>query len=181
MQRNHFVRGLRRNALVVALGLMANGGIHAQSTTGSISGSAPAGATITISNNSGLSRTVTADAQGRYNAGSLPVGTYTVQSGENRREVLVTVGASANASFGAGGDATTLNTVTVKGASIASIDTSTVDTRSVLTASRSSACRLRVPRNPLHCSRRAPFPVLPASSATWFRSVARACPKTRTT
>lgn len=134
MHRNHFVRGLRRNALVVALGLMANGGIHAQSTTGSISGSAPAGATITISNNSGLSRTVTADAQGRYNAGSLPVGTYTVQSGENRREVLVTVGASANASFGGSGDATTLNTVTVKGASIASIDTSTVDTRSVLTA-----------------------------------------------
>ena len=37
------------------------------------------------------------------------------------------MGASANASFGGSGDATTLNTVTVKGASIASIDTSTVD------------------------------------------------------
>lgn len=133
MHSNPFSRSLRRNALAIALGLMSTSAIHAQSTTGSITGSAPAGSTIVISNNSGLSRTVTADSQGRFSAGSLPVGSYMVQAGNSKREVVVTVGASANASFG-GSDATTLEAVTVTGGSIAPIDPTIVDTRSVLTA-----------------------------------------------
>lgn len=133
MASNYLAKGLKRSALTVALGLCFAGGVQAQSTTGGISGSVPAGSTVTISNNSGLTRTVTADANGRYNVGNLPVGTYTVMSGDSKREVVVTVGSNTNVSFG-GGDATTLGTVTVTGTTIAPIDTSAVDTRSVLTA-----------------------------------------------
>ncbi|HEY1070461.1 TonB-dependent receptor domain-containing protein [Thermomonas sp.] len=133
MASNYLAKGLKRSALTVALGLCFAGGVQAQSTTGGISGSVPAGSTVTISNNSGLTRTLTADANGRYNASNLPVGSYTVVSGDNKREVVVTVGSNTNVSFG-GGDATTLGTVTVTGATIASIDTAAVDTRSVLTA-----------------------------------------------
>ncbi len=135
MASNYLAKGLKQSALTVALGLCFAGGVQAQSTTGSITGSAPAGSTVTISNNSGLTRTITADANGRYNASSLPVGTYTVVSGDTKREVVVTVGSSASVSFG-GGDATTLGTVTVTGNTINPIDTSTTDTRSVLTAAQ---------------------------------------------
>lgn len=133
MASNYLAKGLKRSALTVALGLCFVGGVQAQSTTGSISGTVPAGSSVIISNNSGLTRTITADANGRYNASSLPIGSYTVTSGDSKREVVVTVGSNANVSFG-GGDATTLGTVTVTGATIASIDTAATDTRSVLTA-----------------------------------------------
>ncbi len=132
MASNYLAKGLKRSALTVALGLCFAGGVQAQSTSGAISGSVPAGSTVTISNNSGLTRTITADANGRYSASNLPVGAYTVVSGDSKREVVVTVGSNTNVSFG--GDTTTLGTVTVTGATIASIDTSAVDTRSVLTA-----------------------------------------------
>ncbi len=125
-------KGIKRTALSVALGMCFAGAVQAQSTTGSISGSVPAGATVTISNSSGLNRTITADANGRYNAGNLPVGTYTVTSGSDKRQVVVTVGGNSNVSFG-GGDATTLGTVTVTGANVNTIDVSTVSTSTVLT------------------------------------------------
>ena len=71
----------RRAGLSVALGMCIAGGVQAQSTTGSIQGSVPVSAgttTVQASNNSGFSRTVTVDANGRYNLSGLPVGNYTV-------------------------------------------------------------------------------------------------------
>ncbi|MCL6619115.1 MAG: TonB-dependent receptor [Thermomonas hydrothermalis] len=132
MASNYLSKGIKRSALAVALGLCFAGGVQAQSTTGSINGTAPAGATITVTNNSGFSRTVTVDANGRYNIGNLPVGSYTVISGNDKREVVVTVGSSVPVSFGTG--ATTLETVTVVGSTIAPIDATTLDARSVITA-----------------------------------------------
>jgi outer membrane receptor protein involved in Fe transport len=131
MASNYLAKGLKRSALTVALGLCFAGGVQAQSTTGSVNGSAPAGSTVTISNNSGLSRTVTVDADGRYNATNLPVGAYTVTSGSDQRQITVVVGSSANVSFG---DATTLGAVTVVGSGISTIDVSATDTRTVITA-----------------------------------------------
>ncbi|MFN7184136.1 MAG: TonB-dependent receptor domain-containing protein [Thermomonas haemolytica] len=131
MASNYLAKGLKRSALTVALGLCFAGGVQAQSTTGGINGSAPAGSTVTVTNNSGFTRTVSVDANGRYNINNLPVGTYTVTSGGEKREVVVTVGSSAAASFGG---ATTLGTVTVTGTTIAPIDTTTLDTRSVITS-----------------------------------------------
>ena len=133
MASNYLAKGLKRSALTIALGLCFAGGVQAQSTSGAISGSAPAGSTVTISNNSGLSRTITVDASGRFNAGNLPVGDYAVTSGSNKRNVTVTLGGNAAVAFG-GGDATTLGTVTVTAAGMNTIDVNTVSTSTVLTA-----------------------------------------------
>lgn len=131
---SHYLsKGIKRTALSVALGMCFAGAVQAQSTTGSIYGTVPAGSTVTITNTSGLTRTITADASGRYNASSLPIGTYTVtSSGGDKREIVVTVGSSTNVSFGGG--ATTLDTVTVTGANVSPIDVTTVSTSTVLTS-----------------------------------------------
>lgn len=136
MASKFLVKGLKRSALTVALGLCFVGGVQAQSTTGSIYGSAGEGATVTVKNNSGLTRTAAADAAGRYNLSSLPVGEYTVtveRGGQTigTRTVTVRAGAGADVSFGG---ATTLETVTVVGGAINPIDTTAVDTRSILTS-----------------------------------------------
>jgi outer membrane receptor for ferrienterochelin and colicin len=137
MASNYIAKGLKRSALTVALGLCFAGGVHAQSTTGSIYGNAGQGAKVTVSNDSGLSRTASADAAGRYTISSLPVGNYTVtieRDGKvvGTRTVTVRAGAGADASVG---DATTLETVTVVGSGMVNtIDTTAVDTRSILTA-----------------------------------------------
>jgi TonB dependent receptor/Carboxypeptidase regulatory-like domain len=134
MASNYLAKGLKRSALTVALGLCFAGGVQAQSTTGSINGDAGAGAKVTVQNQQGLTRTVNADASGRYNISSLPVGTYTVtieRDGQvvGTRTVTVLAGAGTDAS------ATTLETVTVVGGAVVNpIDISAVDTRSILTA-----------------------------------------------
>jgi outer membrane receptor for ferrienterochelin and colicin len=134
MASNYLAKGLKRSALTVALGLCFAGGVQAQSTTGGISGSAPAGSTVTISNNSGISRDIKVDANGRYSANNLPVGNYTVKSGANKRDLVVTVGSTANVSFGDGTGTATLGTVTVSGTNVRPIDVTSVDTRSIVTA-----------------------------------------------
>ncbi|MCK7596304.1 TonB-dependent receptor [Microbulbifer sp. CAU 1566] len=127
-----------RSALSIALGMCVAGGVYAQSTTGSISGNAPAGATVVIKNNSGFSRTITVDASGRYNVGSLPVGTYVVtaeQDGETvgSRSIPVRLGGSSDVSFG-GDDALMENVTVIGGENMPAIDVSSTDTRVVLTA-----------------------------------------------
>lgn len=137
---NYLSKGVKRTALSIALGMCFAGAVQAQSTSGGINGTAGEGTTIVVTNNSGLSRTVTADASGRYSIGSLPVGSYTVTAQRNgqtvgTREVTVIVGRNADVSFaGDAGGATTLDTVTVTGANIPTVDVTAVDTRTVITA-----------------------------------------------
>ncbi len=138
-------RLIRRSALALAL-TMAAGGVQAQSTTGSIVGSVGEGAgkTVLVENNSGFSREVPVDERGRYAAGNLPLGTYRVtvkQDGatlETRENISLTVGANTDVSFaagtGAGAGVQTLDGVTVSAAKLTSIDVSSVDTRTVVTA-----------------------------------------------
>ncbi|MFT7722162.1 MAG: TonB-dependent receptor [Roseateles sp.] len=102
----------------------------AQSTTGSIYGSVPAGTLITITSSTGLTRTVTVGPEGRYSIGNLPAGAYKVEAkGLGFRDITVTVGSGADVSFGGN----TLETVIVSG-SRPKIDISQVDTRTVFTA-----------------------------------------------
>ncbi len=124
---------LRRTSLAIGLSLCLAGGVQAQSTTGGIYGTAPSGSTVTVSNDRGLTRTVTVDAKGRYNITNLPIGNYVVTSGENKREIVVTVGGSTNASF-AGDAVTELATVTVSAAAVPPIDVTSTETRTVITA-----------------------------------------------
>ncbi|MCD7097650.1 TonB-dependent receptor [Stenotrophomonas sp. MMGLT7] len=138
-------RILHRNALALAL-VLAAGSSYAQSTTGSIFGTV-AGAsnseTVLLENNSGFSREVPVDARGRYSAGNLPLGTYTVtvkRDGavvDTRENVTLTVGAGTDVSFaaaGSGAGVQTLDGVSVTATSLQSIDVSSVDTRTVITS-----------------------------------------------
>src|SRR5690606_13343453 len=140
----------RRKALALAIALSFAGAANAQSTTGSIYGVASEGATVTVRNDSGLTRTVTADASGRYNIGTLPVGNYRVvveRNGEVVGASVVTVraGAGADATMAAGGDPAMLEAVTVTASSVPTIDITAVDTRSVVTAEQLT--RLPLARN----------------------------------
>ncbi|MBB2757016.1 TonB-dependent receptor [Xanthomonas arboricola] len=139
---------LKRTALAVVLGAcLANGAVYAQSTTGSIYGSAPseAGSTIVVQSDTGLSRTITIDANGRYNLGSLPVGAYTVtlkrgdQVVDTRKNVQLRVGSGTEVSFAGAAasgstDATTLGAITVTAANAPKIDVSSTSSRSVITS-----------------------------------------------
>lgn len=141
MVAKHFSGNFKRSALAVALGMCFAGTIQAQSNiTGTIFGQAPAeaGTTIVIENlDTGLSRTVSVDSEGRYRVSSLPNGRYKVtlqKNGANvsvRDNVAVNIASGVDVSFTG---ATTLDTVVVTGSMIPVIDVSQTDTRTVLTA-----------------------------------------------
>lgn len=141
MSRQYPSRIMRRKALAVLLGAtLAHGAVYAQSTTGSIYGAAPAGASITVQSDTGLSRTVAVDASGRFNIGSLPVGTYTVtlnkdgQVVDTRKGVGLRVSSGTEVSFAGNGVSSTLDTVVVTASNVAPVDVTTVDSRTVITA-----------------------------------------------
>jgi hypothetical protein len=137
---------LRRTALAVAVAasVALASPVFAQSSTGSIFGSAPvaAGETVLIQSDSGVSREVSVDANGRYSAASLPLGTYKVslkKDGnvvESRSNVTLVVGAGTQVSFAAATseDAKSLGAVTVMANALPAIDVSQVDSRTVITS-----------------------------------------------
>lgn len=136
-------RALKRTALALLLGsCLSQGMVHAQNTTAGIYGTAPAGDTVTVESDSGLTRTIPVDASGRYSIGSLPLGTtYTItlkkdgQVVDVRKGIGLRVGSSTEVSFAAGtAGATTLESVTVTGARVEPVDVTTVDSRTVVTA-----------------------------------------------
>jgi len=72
---------LSRNILACVLGLALSGTVFAQATTGSIFGNAgsdAAGSTVIVQGDNGVSRRIPVGADGRYQAGALPVGNYKV-------------------------------------------------------------------------------------------------------
>ena len=129
---------LRRTMLAMALGVCVVGGVHAQSNTaGAVTGQATAGDSVTISNSTtGFSRTVTVGADGAYRFSQLPVGEYQIsRNGASPRNVRVQVGTASTVDFTA---AQELDSLTVYGASsINPIDVSSVESTTILTASRS--------------------------------------------
>ena len=139
MASNYLAKGLKRSALTVALGLCFVGGVQAQTNTaGAVNGRASAGDTITITNAAtGYSRTVTVGDDGGYRFSQVPIGQYTVtRNGGSARTATVNVGTAANIDFvSGGGDATTLDTVTVVGSgAINPIDVSSVESTTIMTA-----------------------------------------------
>ncbi|WP_266172017.1 carboxypeptidase-like regulatory domain-containing protein [Dyella subtropica] len=72
---------VRAVAVAVAMGLCSTAAVttaHAQETTASIFGQAPAGATITVHSTTGVRRHATANAKGHYTVKPLPLSIYTV-------------------------------------------------------------------------------------------------------
>jgi outer membrane receptor for ferrienterochelin and colicin len=141
----------RRSALALAVCTCLGGvsSVYAQSTTGAINGSVPAGGneTIVIESGTGFRREVPVDERGRYSIAQLPLGTYTVSllrdgtTVDTRRDVALRVGASTDVSFnappataGSASDATSLQGVTVTGTALPNIDVTSVDSRTVITS-----------------------------------------------
>lgn len=139
-------RRLRHSALMTGLVLaFSHGAVWAQSNaSGAIFGqvSGQPATTVVIQNvDTGLTRTLPLDTSGRYRASSLPTGHYKVTLQNNgadvstRDNVVVNIAGATDVSFtGAGNSATNLAGVTVVASALPSIDVSSVDTRTVLTA-----------------------------------------------
>ena len=132
MASRQFSKGFKRSALTLALGLCFAGGVYAQSSVGSINGDAAAGSSVTIQNvDTGVSREVTVDSNGRFNFPQLAPGHYKVTSGGTTRDVQVKVGTGSTVSFAQ----QELNAVEVVGAtSFNPIDVSSVESTTVFTA-----------------------------------------------
>ncbi|NID06297.1 TonB-dependent receptor [Luteibacter jiangsuensis] len=136
----------RRSALALAISLgTVSGAVFAQATTGSIFGQVPAGAgqTVTVTSDTGVTRTATVGEDGRYTIGQLPLGKYTVTLNrdgaavDSRSNVTLRVGAGTEVGFGgaaSAASASSLEGVTVSANALPSIDVSSVDSRTVITS-----------------------------------------------
>lgn len=127
---------LQRTALTVALGLAFASGAFAQSAVGSIFGETEGHASVRIESiDTGLTREIAADAEGRFAFSQLAPGRYRVTSGEQTREVRVSVGTGTPVDF-----VEALETVTVIGAgAINPIDVSSVESTTVFTSEQIQA------------------------------------------
>ncbi|MGN6094477.1 MAG: carboxypeptidase regulatory-like domain-containing protein, partial [Luteibacter jiangsuensis] len=143
-------------AVALALGMGATCTVFAQATTGSIFGQAPAaaGESVTVTSDSGFTRDVPVDADGRYRIGNLPLGNYTVslkRDGavvDSRKNIQIKVGGASDVSFASAAtaaNAQSLESVTVSANTLPPIDTSTVDSRTVVNAQ--TLARLPLGRN----------------------------------
>lgn len=138
--KRSFKRSLTAGAVALSLGV-ALPAMAASNTAGSIFGNAEAGTKITYKNkNTGVSRTITVDEQGRFSVGSVPTGNYIVTdaSGETR-EIRVYLGKGSQVSF----DDTEV--IQVTGGRSNMIDTSSVENTHVFDAE--SIAKLPLPRN----------------------------------
>ncbi|RUL69210.1 carboxypeptidase-like regulatory domain-containing protein [Dyella choica] len=95
-------------AIAIALGIACSlppSTAHAQSTSSTIFGQAPAGETITATSSLGLHRHETVNKKGRYKISSLPTGDYTVtleksgQSVDTRSNIALIAGRGAEVDF----------------------------------------------------------------------------------
>lgn len=136
----------RRVALATALamGLGVTGMVSAQSTSGTIFGSVPVdtGETVTVSSSNGVSREIPVGTNGRFSIGNLALGTYKVtlrkdgQVVDVRDHVDVRVGAGVEVNFvaGTGQDARDLSAVQVTATALPTIDVTSVNSQTVITA-----------------------------------------------
>ncbi|MGE4070030.1 MAG: carboxypeptidase regulatory-like domain-containing protein [Lysobacterales bacterium] len=142
MNKKSMGHRLRRNAIVIALGLALAGQAYAQSSVGSIFGEASSNAAVTIENlDTGVKREITADSQGRYTFGQLPPGHYRVSSGGSTRDANVVVGTGTRIDL----TAATLDAVTVTAQNVNPIDISSVESTTVFSQERIQS--LPIPRD----------------------------------
>ena len=127
-------------SLSLALGL-SSGVAFAQSTSGSIFGTANAGAQVSVVNEgNGATRSITVDQDGRYQFNALLPGKYQVNLVQNGKttsqEVVVVAGQGANVNLVSASAATakSLDTISVSANSMTAIDVSSVQTNTVVTA-----------------------------------------------
>ena len=134
-------KGFHRNALSIALGLcLASMAPVAFAQDGAVVGETEAGAQVTVRNTeTGLTRTVTADADGSYRIPYLPVGDYTLQASRDGNPigepvaVTVNLGNATNVNIGDG--IATLGAVQVVGTRVINaVDVSSTESATNITA-----------------------------------------------
>src|SRR5690606_1558525 len=121
-----------------------------QSVAGAVAGRAEAGAQVTVTNAAtGLTRTVTVDANGNYRLSQLPIGDYSLQVTRDGQvvgsPVLVGVGlgATTTVNLDAGGDRLNLNAIEVVGSKVINrVDVHSTETATNIT--REELARLPV-------------------------------------
>lgn len=138
-RKTTFKRTVFAHAVLLAIAATVSTGAMAQSNaTGNIFGQAKAGEVVVIENTgTGLKRTITPDASGRFQALSLPTGNYkvTLQRGDtavSSRNVEVLIGQGTEVPF------TSLDSVVVTGQS-KKLDVTTANAGNVFTAKELSA------------------------------------------
>lgn len=127
-------------AALAVVSMLAWAAAYGQTTTGRIFGQVEnsSGKTVLIQNNSGFSREIPLDAQGRYSLAELPLGTYKVtvrqggQDAESRENVEIVIGAGTEVSFTSAAVAEVV--VTGERTTAKAIDVTAIDTRTVVTA-----------------------------------------------
>ncbi|HBZ48006.1 MAG TPA: energy transducer TonB, partial [Stenotrophomonas sp.] len=132
--------GLKRAALCVALGACFGSVLptvaYAQAVSGAVAGRASAGDQVTVvSNSTGLTRTVTASADGSYRLGQLPVGDYQLQLSRDGQKlgdpvaVSVAIGGTTTVNLASGGGVVNLDALQVIGTRVVNrVDVSTTET-----------------------------------------------------
>ena len=136
-----FKRTAFANAVLLAIAATVSTGAMAQSNaTGNIYGQVKAGETVVIESDSGVKRTVSPDASGRFQASSLPTGNYkvTLQKGGaavSSKNVEVLIGQGSEVSFA------TLDAVVVTGQA-KKLDVTTANAGNVFTAKELAALPL---------------------------------------
>jgi hypothetical protein len=143
-------------ALAIATGFGLSGQVLAQATTGTIFGTATAGAEVQVTGGAGFSRTVPVGASGHYSV-TVPVGTYTVnllQGGQvvqTHEHVSPQAGSALEADFtGAGASAEGVNAknfaaVTVQANALPAIDVTSTTQNTTITSEQ--LARLPVARS----------------------------------
>lgn len=122
---------LKLSAIALAVGFGFATPAFADNSSGSVYGQAKAGSTVTVvSADTGLTRQVTVDSNGRYRFASLPTGKYKVTSDGQTREITVAIGTGSAVSFEEGGT----EVITVTGSRISAIDVTSVESSTVFTA-----------------------------------------------
>src|SRR3546814_8997095 len=122
-------RNLRKSVLCMAMGVclssMALAPAFAQSATGAVAGRAEAGTQVTVVNSrTGLSRSVTVNADGSYRVAQLPVGDYTLQTTRDGQtvgspiSVAVSLGGTTAVNLDAGGGLVNLEAIEVVGSQV---------------------------------------------------------------
>ncbi|WP_238481161.1 TonB-dependent receptor [Dyella telluris] len=130
-------------AVAIAMGFGVSGYVHAQSTTGTISGQVPvaAGESVHIVGGSGFDRTVPVDKSGRYSI-TLPIGKYDVslvrdgQTIQTKQGVTALAASAVAVDFASGegsSNAKNLSGVTVVANAIPAIDVSSTTQSTVIT------------------------------------------------
>ncbi|TBV75790.1 TonB-dependent receptor domain-containing protein [Pseudoxanthomonas winnipegensis] len=137
MKNKHAIsRSPSRSILAIALAgcMVASVPAFAQSSNATLRGKAESGADVTATNTAtGLSRRVTASADGSYALVGLPPGTYKIQAGGVEKTVTLAVATSVSldmqaANAAPAGDAKELDTVRVKAPPLQEVKTSEVGT-----------------------------------------------------